>query len=119
MTDEARRRGAEGLQFAEALRQALADSGISQRKLARRLDVSQAAVSQWVHGQTVPRPTMARRLEGELGSDPGSLLITLGYVVVDPNGKPIGVPEVITNDPYWGLVSEGWAVDRRFFRELI
>ena len=99
ITDQARRRSAEGSQFAEALRQALAESGISQRKLARRLDVSQAAVSQWVHGQTAPRPTMARRLEGELGSDPSSLLITLGYVVVDPNGKPIGVPEAITNDP--------------------
>jgi transcriptional regulator with XRE-family HTH domain len=92
----------ERLKFAEALRQALDDAGISQRELARRLEVSQAAVSQWLHGQTAPRPAMAVRLERELGRDPGSLLIPLGYVVVDPKGKPIGVPEAIANDPLLG-----------------
>lgn len=92
----------ERLKFAEELRKAVADAGVSQRELARRLGVSQAAVSQWLHGQTVPRPAMAVRLERELGRDPGSLLIPLGYVVVDPKGRPIGVPEAIANDPLLG-----------------
>ena len=92
----------ERLKFAEALRKAVADAGISQRELARRLEVSQASVSQWVHGQTVPRPAMAVRLEHELGREPGSLLIPLGYVVVDPQGRPVGVPEAVTKDPRLG-----------------
>jgi transcriptional regulator with XRE-family HTH domain len=95
-------RAVERLKFAEALQQAVADAGVSQRELARRLEVSQAAVSQWLHGQTAPRPAMAVRLERELGRDPGSLLIPLGYVVVDPKGRPIGVPEAIANDPLLG-----------------
>jgi len=92
----------ERLKFAEALRKAVADAGISQRELARRLEVSQASVSQWLHGQTAPRPGMAIRLERELGRDPGSLLIPLGYVVVDPEGKPLGVREAIAKDPLLG-----------------
>src|SRR6266511_5139542 len=92
----------ERLKFAEALRKAIAEVGISQRELARRLEVSQASVSQWLHGQTTPRPTMAVRLERELGHEPGSLLIPLGYVVVDPKGRPIGVPDAIAKDPLLG-----------------
>ncbi len=92
----------ERLKFAEALQKAVADAGISQRELARRLKVSQASVSQWLHGQTVPRPGMAVRLERELGRDPGSLLIALGYVVVDPEGRPVGVPEAVAKDPRLG-----------------
>jgi transcriptional regulator with XRE-family HTH domain len=88
--------------FAEALQKAVAEVGISQRELARRLEVSQASVSQWLHGQTTPRPSMAVRLERELGRDPGSLLVPLGYVVVDPKGKPLGVPDAIANDPLLG-----------------
>src|SRR6266536_3534109 len=89
-------------EFAEALQKAIAEVGISQRELARRLEVSQASVSQWLHGQTAPRPSMAVRLERELGRDPGSLLIPLGYVVVDPEGKPLGVREAIAKDPLLG-----------------
>ena len=88
--------------FAEALQKAVAEVGISQRELARRLEVSQASVSQWLHGQTTPRPAMAVRLERELGRDPGSLLVPLGYVVVDPKGRALGVPEAIANDPLLG-----------------
>ena len=88
--------------FAEALRKAVNEVGISQRELARRLEVSQASVSQWVHGQTTPRPSTAVRLERELGREPGSLLIPLGYVVVDRKGKALGVPEAIANDPRLG-----------------
>jgi transcriptional regulator with XRE-family HTH domain len=92
----------ERLKFAEALQKAIADAGISQRELARRLEVSQASVSQWLHAQTAPRPGMAVRLERELGRDPGSLLIPLGYVVVDPEGRPVGVPEAVAKDPRLG-----------------
>src|SRR6266542_3092040 len=92
----------ERLKFAEALLKAVAEAGISQRELARRLEVSQASVSQWLHGQTTPRPAMAVRLERELGREPGSLLIPLGYVVVDRKGRPLGVPEAIANDPRLG-----------------
>src|SRR6266498_5533744 len=92
----------ERLEFAKALQRAIADAGVSQRELARRLEVSQASVSQWLHGQTTPRPAMAVRLERELGRDPGSLLIPLGYVVVDPEGKPLGVREAIAKDPLLG-----------------
>jgi transcriptional regulator with XRE-family HTH domain len=70
--------------------------------IERLLEVSQASVSQWLHGQTVPRPGMAVRLERELGRDPGSLLIPLGYVVVDPEGRPLGVPEAVAKDPRLG-----------------
>jgi len=88
--------------FTEALQKAVAEVGISQRELARRLEVSQASVSQWLHGQTTPRPALAVRLERELGHEPGSLLIPLGYVVVDPKGRPLGVPDAIANDPLLG-----------------
>jgi transcriptional regulator with XRE-family HTH domain len=88
--------------FAEALQKAIAEVGISQRELARRLEVSQASVSQWLHGQTTPRPGLAAQLERELGQEPGSLLIPLGYVVVDRKGRPLGVPEAIANDPRLG-----------------
>jgi transcriptional regulator with XRE-family HTH domain len=93
---------AERQKFAEALQKALAEVGISQRELARRLEVSQASVSQWLHGQTTPRPAMAVRLERELRRKPGSLLIPLGYVVVDPKGRPLGVPDAIAKDPLLG-----------------
>src|SRR6266542_354199 len=92
----------ERLEFAKALQRAIAEAGISQRELARRLEVSQASVSQWLHGQTTPRPAMAVRLERELGRDPGSLLIPLGYVVVDPEGRPVGVPDAVAKDPRLG-----------------
>jgi transcriptional regulator with XRE-family HTH domain len=76
--------------FAEALQQALHESRISGRALARDLGISQAAVAQWLRGETAPRPARAAQVERLLGCDRGSLTKLLGFVAVDEDadGKP-------------------------------
>jgi transcriptional regulator with XRE-family HTH domain len=73
-TAEQRRR------FAQALRRAREECGLSQRGLADALGVSQASVSQWLLGQTAPRPERVAALEGVLRMDdraaPGSVSVT-------------------------------------------
>ena len=68
--------------FRRALRQAREDAELSQRALARAVDVSPGAVWQWERDQdgTVPRLDMTTQLEQVLNLEPGQLSRLLGYV---------------------------------------
>jgi transcriptional regulator with XRE-family HTH domain len=68
--------------FRRALRQAREDAGLSQRALARAVNVSPGAVWQWERDEdgTVPRLDMTTRLEQVLKLEPGHLSRVLGYV---------------------------------------
>jgi transcriptional regulator with XRE-family HTH domain len=68
--------------FRRALRQAREDAGLSQRALARAVDVSPGAVWQWERDEdgTIPRLDMTTRLEQILKLEPGHLSRLLGYV---------------------------------------
>jgi transcriptional regulator with XRE-family HTH domain len=68
--------------FRRALRQAREDAGLSQRALARAVEVSAGAVWQWERDEdgTVPRLDMTTRLEQVLNLEPGHLSRLLGYV---------------------------------------
>ncbi len=68
--------------FRRALRQAREDAGLSQRALARAVEVSAGAVWQWERDEdgTVPRLDMTTRLEQVLNLEPGQLSRLLGYV---------------------------------------
>ncbi len=68
--------------FRRALRQAREDAGLSQRALARAVNVSAGAVWQWERDEdgTVPRLDMTTRLERVLKLEPGHLSRLLGYV---------------------------------------
>ena len=74
--------GAQREVFRRALRQAREDAGLSQRALARAVDVSPGAVWQWERDRdgTVPRLEMTTRLEQVLKLEPGQLSRLLGYV---------------------------------------
>jgi transcriptional regulator with XRE-family HTH domain len=68
--------------FRRALRLARVDDGLSQRALARAVDVSPGAVWQWERDEdgTIPRLDMTTRLEQILKLEPGHLSRLLGYV---------------------------------------
>ena len=67
-------------QFAQALQRAREDCGLSQRELAAALKVTQASVSQWLLGQSAPRPERVAELERVLRLAPDMLARHLGYV---------------------------------------
>ena len=66
--------------FRHVLQQARSEAGVSQRELARLVEVSPGAVSQWETGETAPREETTVALERVLKLDPGSLGSLLGYV---------------------------------------
>ena len=70
-TPEQRRR------FGKALQRARGECGMSQRDLATALGVSQASVSQWLLGQTAPRPERVAAIERVLRVRPDSLARSL------------------------------------------
>jgi len=85
--------------FADALRALLAERGMSQRELARRLGVSAQAVNSWFTGGITPGRENVERVEDELAVEPrGWLLDLAGY---SPGGPQATVsPEVaIRADP--------------------
>jgi transcriptional regulator with XRE-family HTH domain len=86
-TPEQRRR------FGKALQRARGECGVSQRDLATALGVSQASVSQWLLGQTAPRPERVAAIERVLRVRPDSLARLLGYVS-DDSRQPLGVVSV-------------------------
>jgi transcriptional regulator with XRE-family HTH domain len=59
--------------FARALGRARAECGLSQRELAAALGVSQASVSQWLTGQSTPKPERVAELERVLRLAPNAL----------------------------------------------
>ena len=97
-TPEQRRR------FGKALERARGECGVSQRDLATALGVSQASVSQWLLGQTAPRPERVAAIERVLRVRPDSLAQLLGYVSDDSRQLPamVSVTEAAEADPRLG-----------------
>jgi transcriptional regulator with XRE-family HTH domain len=97
-TAEQRRR------FGQALQRAREECGLSQRGLADALGVSQASVSQWLLGQTAPRPERVAALERVLRMEPSSLARLLGQVPYDNRAAPsVSVTEAAEADPRLGI----------------
>jgi transcriptional regulator with XRE-family HTH domain len=98
-TAEQRRR------FGQALQRAREECGLSQRGLADALGVSQASVSQWLLGQTAPRPERVASLEGILRMEPNSLAQLLGQVPYDDRAASpwVSVTEAAEADPRLGV----------------
>ena len=98
-TAEQRRR------FGQALQRARKECGLSQRGLADALGVSQASVSQWLLGQTAPRPERTAALERVLRMEPNSLAQLLGQVPYDDRASPplVSVTEAAEADPRLGV----------------
>jgi transcriptional regulator with XRE-family HTH domain len=97
-TPEQRRR------FGKALQRARGECGVSQRDLAAALGVSQASVSQWLLGQTAPRPERVATIERVLRVRPDSLSHLLGYISDDDWRSPavVSVTEAAEADPRLG-----------------
>ena len=97
-TAEQRRR------FGQALQRAREECGLSQRGLADALGVSQASVSQWLLGQTAPRPERTAALERVLRMEPNVLAQLLGQVPYSPGAAPpsVSVTEAAEADPRLG-----------------
>ena len=97
--------GAQREVFRRALKQAREDAGLSQRALARAVDVSPGAVWQWERDRdgTVPRLDMTTRLEQVLKLEPGQLSRLLGYVPVTAEpGTMTSVVAAARADPRLG-----------------
>ena len=76
--------------FARALQRARSECGLSQRQLAAALGVSQASVSQWLTGQSAPKPGRLAELERVLRLAPNVLARHLGYLPGDePDPKSV------------------------------
>jgi transcriptional regulator with XRE-family HTH domain len=97
-TAEQRRR------FGQALQRAREECRLSQRGLADALGVSQASVSQWLLGQTAPRPERVAALERVLRMEPDSLAQLLGQVPYDDRAAPssVSVTDAAEADPRLG-----------------
>ena len=90
--------------FARALGRARAECGLSQRELAAALGVSQASVSQWLTGQSAPKPERVAELERVLRLAPNALARHLGSAPSgEPDRKPVmTVAEAAEADPRLG-----------------
>jgi transcriptional regulator with XRE-family HTH domain len=80
--------------LAAALRQARDKTGIAGREIARRLDVSHAAVSHWETGKRVPRLEDVASLLALLGvtGDERERILELARHASDPNWLTVGIP---------------------------
>jgi transcriptional regulator with XRE-family HTH domain len=90
--------------FARALGRARVECGLSQRQLAAALGVSQASVSQWLTGQSAPKPVRIAELERVLRLTPNALARHLGYAPSSElDRKPVmTVAEAAEADPRLG-----------------
>jgi len=86
--------------FVRALKGAREQQGVSQRELARLIDVHPGTVAQWETGQSVPRVPAAVRVERALGVEEGQLLRLLGYLHPDVQARTVAsVVEAVESDP--------------------
>lgn len=92
------------MDFAERLVAELGLRGMRQAELARRLDVSPQAVSQWVTGKSEPGRDTLVRLEDLLDLNRGELLSLLGYRNPDDERGLVTLEEAIRSDE--GLSAE-------------
>ena len=92
---------------------------MSQRGLADALGVSQASVSQWLLGQTAPRPERVAALERVLRMEPSFLARLLGQVADDDRAAPasVSVTEAAEADPRLG--SRERRILAAVYRELV
>jgi transcriptional regulator with XRE-family HTH domain len=90
--------------FARALQRARSECGLSQRQLAAALGVSQASVSQWLTGQSAPKPRRIAELERVLRLTPNTLARYLGYLPADETAPKsvMTVVEAAQADPRLG-----------------
>jgi transcriptional regulator with XRE-family HTH domain len=97
-TAEQRRR------FGQALQQAREECGLSQQQIAQALGVTQASVSQWLLGQTAPRPDRIAELERMLRVEPYALGRLLGLMPDDDGAsrRLVSVMEAAAADPRLG-----------------
>ncbi len=77
---------------------------MSQRDLAAALNVTQASVSQWLLGQSAPRPERVAELERVLHLAPDMLARHLGYVPWNESDRErsMTVAEAAAADPRLG-----------------
>ena len=75
--------------FGEALEAALRERGLSGSELARRVSVSQSAVSKWIAGGSI-EPANVFEVERVLDLHPGELSRLCGYLPLDavPTSSP-------------------------------
>ena len=66
--------------FADTLRHALEERGISGRGLARAVGASPGAASHWLQGRSVPSFEMVELIEQAMGLEEGTLSRPVGYV---------------------------------------
>jgi transcriptional regulator with XRE-family HTH domain len=90
--------------FARVLQRARSECGLSQRQLAAALGVSQASVSQWLTGQSAPKPRRIAELERVLRLAPNALARYLGYLPADETAPKsvMTVVEAAEADPRLG-----------------
>ena len=109
--------------FAETLKKLRKDRGLSQRALAEKMYVTNAAVSRWESGYRLPDAMMISRLAGVLGADLNELLNAAAQcdehpnvIMVDDNkiilngGLPI-LEEAIPNASVTGFVDPSEAIE--------
>jgi len=89
--------------FRRALQRSRTTAGMSQRDLARLLDVSPGAVSSWEAGQSAPRPHLVTQMEQALELEDGTLGRLLGYLPASArDGAVVSVLEAVEADPRLG-----------------
>ena len=71
--------------FADNLKKLRAESGISQRDLAKRMYVTRSTVARWENGSRLPDAAMLSRLAQCLGADIGTLLDAAAESDESPN----------------------------------
>jgi transcriptional regulator with XRE-family HTH domain len=105
--------------FARALQRARSECGLSQRELAAALGVSQASVSQWLTGQSAPKPVRIAELERVLQLTPNALARHLGYSPSDESDpkSTMTVVEAVEADPRLGEREQRILV--AVYRELV
>jgi transcriptional regulator with XRE-family HTH domain len=100
-------------QFAEALRQLMADRGLSQRQLAERIGVTPSAVNFWAQGTSRPTRDNVVALEDELAVTPRGWLLNLADYRAEDNEPTPTIESLIRADP--GLDPE----DKRVLLRII
>jgi transcriptional regulator with XRE-family HTH domain len=105
--------------FVRALQRARSECGLTQRQLAAALGVSQASVSQWLTGQSAPKPGRLAELERVLRLAPNALARHLGYIPGDETGPRcvMTVAEAAEADPRLGKREQ--RILTAVYRELV
>lgn len=102
--------------FSRWLDATIENNRIKARDIARRVGVTDSAVSRWRNGTATPGPATTAELARVLGVDPVRLVVTAGHIPGDSIGvEPYTVPESVERrkrakaafDAIKGLTKEG------------